>query len=227
MAEAEQEQRIEPATAKATAAPKAKRKTKRTRADDDDGDDIDMSLAGNKAHAIVGGLSSLDLLGDDIRPVEFWKAFERSPATRLMVIGWVRKGARVLRDFEAEYDRQTAGARLNPNEEFATMRHRVNGCLCGDCEAVLMLRSTSPFGVGFDSDWFMVKDRVWRASQRNGACRFLCIRCLEARINRRLSPADFKRSARVNFVGRKSSLLRSRLRGLKPARRLIETTWTP
>jgi hypothetical protein len=101
-------------------------------------------------------------------------------------------------------------------------------CQCSDCKAVLMIRPAGSLaGSGFERDWFMAKDRVWRASQRGGACRFLCVRCLEERIERRLSPADFKRSARVNFVGRKSSLLRSRLRGLKPARRLIETTWTP
>ena len=101
-------------------------------------------------------------------------------------------------------------------------------CRCVDCGAVLMIRQTGFWaGSGFDRDWFMATDRVWRAGQRKGACRFLCVRCLEARIERRLSPADFKRTARVNFVGRKSSLLRSRMRGLKPARHLVETTWTP
>jgi hypothetical protein len=130
-------------------------------------------------------------------------------------------------------DRSAEVERAFPKEPTAagevTMRHRVNAtiCLCDECKAVLMIRPTGLFGVGTDNDWYMVKDRVWRVGQRQGACRFLCVKCLETRIERRLSPADFKRSARVNFIGRKSSLLRSRMRGLKPARRLIETTWTP
>jgi len=34
------------------------------------------------------------------------------------------------------------------------------------------------------------------------------------------------RSAKVNFVGKKSAVLRSRLKGCKPAKRLKETKFT-
>jgi hypothetical protein len=81
------------------------------------------------------------------------------------------------------------------------------------------------FGSDWHGDWFMVKDCVWRASQRKGPCRFLCVKCLENRIGRKLTAADFKRSAKVNFVGKKSLRLRYRMQGLKPAKRLQETTF--
>jgi hypothetical protein len=73
----------------------------------------------------------------------------------------------------------------------------------------------------------MVKDAVWRRSQRDGKCRFLCVKCLEGRIGRKLSSGDFKRSAKVNFVGRKPAMLRRRMRNLKPAKRLVNTTFRP
>jgi hypothetical protein len=59
---------------------------------------------------------------------------------------------------------------------------------CADCNAVLAVRPTGPFGLGsgWDGDWFMVKDRVWSASQRKEPCRFLCVACLEHRIGRKL-----------------------------------------
>jgi hypothetical protein len=68
---------------------------------------------------------------------------------------------------------------------------------------------------------------VWRRGQRAGKCRFLCVECLEARIGRDLTAADFKRSAKVNFAGQKSAELRRRMRGLKPAKRLVDTTFEP
>jgi hypothetical protein len=46
---------------------------------------------------------------------------------------------------------------------------------------------------------------------------------LENRIGRKLKADDFRRSAKVNFVGQKSAKLRRRMRGLKPAKRLVET----
>lgn len=99
---------------------------------------------------------------------------------------------------------------------------------CNDCGAVLAVRSNGFFGSGgWDADWYMVKNKVWRQSQHKGACRFLCISCLEQRIDRKLSAADFSRSAKVNFVGQKSTRLRGRMRGLKPAKRLVETSFTP
>ncbi len=100
--------------------------------------------------------------------------------------------------------------------------------LCSDCDAVLMVRSRGLLaGSGYDLDWYMVKDRVWRTGQKKGRSRFLCVSCLEDRIGRKLSCEDFSRSAKVNFVGRKSAQLRHRMRGLRPARRLIETTFKP
>ena len=98
---------------------------------------------------------------------------------------------------------------------------------CGDCEKTLTIRPTGfSFGGGYQGEWFMVKDRVWQQSQRNGSCRFLCVECLEDRIGRKLLAEDFRSSAKVNFVGEKSDVLRRRMRGLKPAKRLINTTFT-
>jgi hypothetical protein len=77
-----------------------------------------------------------------------------------------------------------------------------------------------------DLEWFMVKNHIWQRGQRAGECRFLCVGCLEHRIGRKLIADDFRRSAKVNFVGFKSLKLRRRMRGLKPAKRLINTTFT-
>ena len=102
---------------------------------------------------------------------------------------------------------------------------------CGDCNAILTIRpprldAAVGFG-GWEGDWFMVKDSVWRRGQRDGKCRFLGVGCLEKRIGRKLSADDFRRSAKVNFVGQKSAELRRRMRGLKPAKRLGVTTFKP
>jgi hypothetical protein len=51
--------------------------------------------------------------------------------------------------------------------------------------------------------------------------------CTERRIDRKLTAKDFRRSAKVNFTGTKSSRLRQRMIGLSPAKRLVETTWHP
>ena len=107
--------------------------------------------------------------------------------------------------------------------------HKISGQVfqCHDCETVLAMRPTGLFASGWDHDWFMVKNSVWRQGQRKGECRFLCVTCLEGRIDRKLSAADFRTSAKVNFFGRKSRRLRHRMRGLQPAKRLIETRFTP
>jgi hypothetical protein len=100
---------------------------------------------------------------------------------------------------------------------------------CADCSMILTIRSTG-LGAMFDGhnhEWFMVKDNVWARGQRGGKCRFLCVGCLERRIGRKLSSDDFKRSAKVNFVDQTSAKLRRRMRGLKPAKRLVETTFKP
>ena len=114
-----------------------------------------------------------------------------------------------------------------------TNRHSARVCgdifQCHDCELLLLIRPAGfmSFGSGWQSDWFMVKDSVWRQTQRDDPCRFLCVGCMEHRIGRKLSAADFRRTAKVNFTGEKSALLRRRMRGLKPAQRLVETTFTP
>jgi hypothetical protein len=108
--------------------------------------------------------------------------------------------------------------------------HRISAHVfqCHDCEEVLAMRPTGfSFGSGWDHDWFMVKNSVWRKGQRKGKCRFLCVMCLEQRLGRKLSAADFRTSAKVNFAARKSRRLRHRMRGLQPAKRLIETRFTP
>jgi hypothetical protein len=68
----------------------------------------------------------------------------------------------------------------------------------------------------------LVKDSVWRRGQRGG---FLCVGCLEHRIGRKLSSGDFQRSAKVNFDHKGSAKLRRRMRGLKLAKRLANTTF--
>jgi len=88
-----------------------------------------------------------------------------------------------------------------------------------------MLRG--PFGGGWYGDWCMLKDRVWQAATKGSRKRFLCVRCIERRLERKLDANDFRRNAKVNFVGRKSHRLRHRMRGLKPAKRLIDTTFSP
>jgi hypothetical protein len=81
----------------------------------------------------------------------------------------------------------------------------------------------APWGGGWDVEWFMVKAPVWRAATGGTDIRFLCVGCLERRLGRKLAARDFMRSAKVNFVGRKSPRLKRRMRGLRPARRLINT----
>jgi hypothetical protein len=78
---------------------------------DDDGDndgvdDLDMTNAENRAHGVRGALSALDVV--DITPAAFWKVFRDGP-NRDLTIEWVRKGARLLAEIEAEFDRQAGG----------------------------------------------------------------------------------------------------------------------
>jgi len=82
---------------------------------------------------------------------------------------------------------------------------------CADCAMHLQIRPVgfdARFGGGWQGDWYMVKDNVWRLGQRAGACRFLCVGCLEHRIGRKLTATDFKRSAKVNFHPMQSAKLR-------------------
>lgn len=97
---------------------------------------------------------------------------------------------------------------------------------CNECGDWLMTRPPASIfgtGSGWEGEWFMVKARVWQKGQRKGKCRFLCVGCLERRLGRKLQAADFMRSAKVNFNGTKTPRLRRRMKGLRPAKRLIET----
>ena len=98
--------------------------------------------------------------------------------------------------------------------------------LCQNCGKTLAIFATGFFGGGWQGEWFMVKNRVWQQSQRDGKCRFLCVECSEHRIGRKLKADDFRRSAKVNFTRKNSIRLRQRMRGLKRAKRLVETRFT-
>ena len=111
-------------------------------------------------------------------------------------------------------------------------KHQTCGAIynCQDCDKRLTVRYDGGLGFGggsVDYEWFMLKDRVWALTQRAGKCRFLCVGCVERRIRRKLSADDFRRSSKVNFTHKHSLVLRRRMRGLKPAKRLIETRFTP
>jgi hypothetical protein len=55
------------------------------------------------------------------------------------------------------------------------------------------------FGGGWEGEWFMVKDQVWKAATGD-VTRFLCVGCLEQRLGRKLKANDFSRSAKVNLA---------------------------
>jgi hypothetical protein len=99
-------------------------------------------------------------------------------------------------------------------------------CVCGTNLAIVQENNILFGGVCVVGDWFMVRNAVWRLGQKAGACCFLCVECLEERIGRKLTAADFMRTAPVNFEGHKSAKLRHRMRGLKPAKRMIQTRFT-
>lgn len=97
------------------------------------------------------------------------------------------------------------------------------GAMCDECRTLLMTRG---FLGGIDHEWFMVHARVWRAATKCAKVRFLCVGCMEDRLGRKLVAADFRRSAKVNFTPKTSARLRRRMKGLTPANRLIDTTFT-
>ena len=99
----------------------------------------------------------------------------------------------------------------------------LRACICDDCEHLLMVRGA--FGSGHDREWCYLKNRVWQAATRGSPHRrFLCVSCIERRIDRKLTAEDFRRNAKVNFTP-KSHRLKRRMVGLTPAKRLIETTF--
>jgi len=48
------------------------------------------------------------------------------------------------------------------------------------------------------SEWYIVKDNLWREATSSDCVDFLCVGCLEKRIERRLIPNDFK-AIPINF----------------------------
>ena len=70
----------------------------------------------------------------------------------------------------------------------------ITACLCNDCDALLMARGFHR--AASDRDWCMLRDRVWRAATRGSPHkRFLCVTCIERRLDRRLTAKDFRRNA--------------------------------
>jgi hypothetical protein len=62
--------------------------------------------------------------------------------------------------------------------------------LCDDCGMDVLPHDED--GRRTADEWYMVHDDVWAAATTDGGQpRYLCIGCLETRIGRRLTPADF------------------------------------
>jgi hypothetical protein len=74
-------------------------------------------------------------------------------------------------------------------------------CRAGDVRCVDCHVDTLEAG-----EFYMVRDDVWPLDARGG---MLCVGCLEERIGRRLTPADFT-DAPINRLGRNSTRLRAR-----------------
>ena len=68
------------------------------------------------------------------------------------------------------------------------------GCTCVDC--------------GDDTEAYMVRDDVWPIGKLDG---WLCVGCVETRIGRKLTPADFTDCAMNRWAG--TPRLRARLTG--------------
>jgi hypothetical protein len=68
----------------------------------------------------------------------------------------------------------------------AIWHERCHECPCHDCGA-----ETMPADYGQRGEWYVVTDNVWHAGGLGTLGGYLCIGCLEARIGRRLTPADF------------------------------------
>jgi len=61
---------------------------------------------------------------------------------------------------------------------------------CGDCGA----------NVALLGEWCMLEDAIWQHATRNTPALFLCVGCLEERLERRLTPDDFNRAAPANLT---------------------------
>lgn len=61
---------------------------------------------------------------------------------------------------------------------------------CFDCAV-----DTLPLDYGHDAEYYMVTDDLWQRATSDwpgSRRRYLCVGCIEARIGRELTPADFK-----------------------------------
>jgi len=82
-----------------------------------------------------------------------------------------------------------------------------NNFLCVDCG----IDTSSKLGV---SEYYMVHDSVWALAKLPEPDAMLCIGCLENRIGRKLTRADFNMDASINngIFGEQSRRLKNRLR---------------
>lgn len=84
---------------------------------------------------------------------------------------------------------ETVGIRTNPDELEAAAK-----CPCADCET-----DTADLG-----EWYMLKPEIWQAAGMTKG--FLCIGCVEQRLERKLTPTDFP-DAPVNRPSKSDRLL--------------------
>jgi hypothetical protein len=84
-----------------------------------------------------------------------------------------------------------------------------NDTTCHDCKRETNHHKTD------NAEFYMVLDTIWEDAVKSENVDFLCIGCLEKRIDRKLTPADFTGAPLNNWSGfRRSRRLRSRL-GIK------------
>lgn len=78
--------------------------------------------------------------------------------------------------------------------------------LCEDCQIDIRLK---PKGNG---DGYMIYDQIWSTATKSKIKIYLCVFCLEKRLGRELTPADFTACAlNLLFNNVKSELLLKRL----------------
>ena len=62
------------------------------------------------------------------------------------------------------------------------------------------------------AEWYMVHDHIWEQATKDKSAFFLCIGCLEKRLDRTLTPADFNDAPLNYWPGfQRSPRLRNRL----------------
>ncbi len=84
-------------------------------------------------------------------------------------------------------------------------------CPCSDCDHETNHNHTD------EAEWYMVYDHVWEEALKHGPAQYLCIGCLEERLRRKLTFADFNDLIPVNFMPEHfspSKRLQGRMAGL-------------